>query len=401
MTSGGSIATPPGRPRGAARLFSLRKLPWIAARLGIWIARLRGKPFQLGPVILAARHCDVSEVLARDLDFMIQPINGPRFDQIGYHFVLGMDRSGELIHERRALYTALAAVDMIALREAAAQEIAQRLAAAPPQMIDVVGDYARPVATATAMALFGVAPADRSLFMDASRAIFGHCFFNFAGDKAITSRALAAAELMSGWFDTEIASRRRSGDLGRDMMGELLRNGASNDLTRRTLGGMLIGSIDTTVTVVAKVMTVLMGDRRLLEAATRDLADPARLYGWCQEALRRWPQSPLLARKAAMDTALNGTLIPAGARVVLWTQAAMLDASAFPDPLTLQADRPLGAYLHLGGGLHPCAGRSVNAWQIPMLVAGLLERRPQRLGPMGWAGPFPAQLPLYWKENIA
>lgn len=388
------LATPPGRPRGAAALFCLRTLPYVAARIGVWLARLWGKPFRLGGAVVAVRHSDVSEVLARDLDFIIRPINGPRFDEIGYHFILGMDRSAELTRERRALYTALAEVDMAELRRAAARRIAQRLAALRGRAFDAIEDYARPLAAETASALFGIAPEDKALFMDVSRAIFGHCFLNVANDKTIAGRAVAAAAVLSGWFDAEIAARRTSGNLGRDLMGRLLRNGASDDLARRSLGGMLVGSIDTTATVVAKVLSVLMADPALLERARADRDDRERLYGWCQEALRRWPHAPLLVRQAACDTTLAGAAVPAGANVILWTQAAMLDASAFPDPETLRPDRPSSAYLHLGGGLHPCAGRGVNAWQIPMLVAGLLEPGLRAVGPVGWAGPFPASLPI-------
>ncbi len=390
---GPDIATPAGKPPGLAGLFCLRVLPLLAARLGILVAHIWGKPFRFGNLLVAARHRDVSEVLSRDLDFTIKPVNAERFDEIGYHFILGMDRSGELIGERHALYAALAAVDMTPLKQAAAGEIAARLAAHAAS-VDIVEDYARPIAAATARALFGIAPADNALFMDAARAVFDHCFLNLTGDKAVLARAQTAARLMSDWFDDEIARRRSSGNLGDDMMGQLLRLGVADDLTRRSLGGMLVGSIDTTATVVAKVMTVMMGDALLLALASRDRDNPERLYGWCQDALRRWPQTPVLGRSVAADATLAGVTAPAGARVILWTQAAMYDASAFPDPARMRRDRPTVDYLHLGGGLHPCAGRGVNAWQIPMLVAGLLERRPTHLGALQWAGPFPAHLPL-------
>ena len=84
----------------------------------------------------------------------------------------------------------------------------------------------------------------------------------------------------------------------------------------------------------------------------------------------------------------------AGDEVVLWTQAAMQDPSAFPDPGTLRPDRPASAYLHFGGGLHPCAGRVVNAFQIPVLVAALVRRGVRSVGKVAWAGPFPAHLPV-------
>jgi cytochrome P450 len=148
------------------------------------------------------------------------------------------------------------------------------------------------------------------------------------------------------------------------MMGQLLRLTSDDDLIRRTLGGMLVGAIDTTTTAVAKIMTVLMNDHLLFDAVRRDRGDLGRLNGWCEEALRRWTQTPVLGRRAAYDTNLAGVAVPAGAKIVLWTQAAMFDASAFPYPDVMRPDRDGAIYLHLGAGLHPCAGRAINAWQI-------------------------------------
>lgn len=394
-----AIATPPGKPSGLAALATGRTLPYWAARVGIALARTAGKPVRLGSTVIAARHADVSDAFARDLDFVIRPVNAAKFDQIGYHFILGMDRSAELIAERRALYAALASVDMGELQRAAAQDSARRLH--DRGSVDIIEDYARPVAAATASRLFGIAPADNAAFMDAARAIFGNSFLNVSGDQAMTDRALVAAGLLSDWFEAEIARRLSANKPGDDMMGALLRGGASPDFTRRTLGGMLVGAIDTTATVVGKVMSVLVGDRALLERAIADRGDPVRIWGWCNEALRRWPHGPVIVRKAARDTVLGGTEVKSGDTVFLWTEAAMLDPGAFPDPLVLRPDRPLAPYLHLGGGLHPCAGRGVNAWQIPMLVGALLERRPVRLGKMAWAGPFPAHLDVVFEGATA
>ena len=364
----------------------------FAARIGLWLAKRRGAPLKIGKTIIAARYDDVREILSRDLDFLIQPSNGPRFDKIGYHFILGMDRSGELIEERETLYAALDSADMDALRQAATADAAERLAE-NPEKIDLIEDYARPVAAATAQRLFGIAPENSTDFMNVSRAIFGYCFLDSGNSKAVEDRALAAAEMLTGWFDAEIARRRKSGRFGDDMMGGLLgQAGVSDDLVRRSLGGMLVGSIDTTASCVAKIMTVLLRDRALCNAATRDCDNPRRLYGWCQEALRRWPHGPIVGRQAARDTHIGKTQIAAGANVIGWTQAAMMDPRAFPRPKAMRPDRPPQYYLHFGAELHACAGRGVNAWQITLLVSELLRQRPRRLGRMKWAGPFPAHL---------
>ena len=390
------FATPLGPPSGFGRLLTWRVVPYWLARRGAALGRAIEGPLRFGSTVLVVRYEDVLEALARDLDFCIQPINAPKFDQIGYHFILGMDRSGELINERRQLYAALARVDQSALQTEASRDI-EEILRARGEHLDLVEDYARPIAANTARRLFGIDP-PRTPFMDAARAIFGNSFLNVSGDAAMTERALAAANQLSDWFEAEIARRRASHVFVDDMMEALLASGASDDLTRRTLGGMLVGAIDTTATSVAKIMTVLMADRAALERATGDIADPGRMWGWCNEALRRWPHGPIIVRRAAVDTTLAGATVKAGETLILWTQAAMLDERAFPNSTELRPEREGAGYLHFGGGLHPCAGREINSWQIPMLVAALLARRPRKLGRLRWAGPFPAHLPIHFER---
>ena len=70
----------------------------------------------------------------------------------------------------------------------------------------------------------------------------------------------------------------------------------------------------------------------------------------------------------------------------------MQDPSVFAEPRRLRPDRDPAIYLHFGGGLHPCAGRAVNRFQIPSLVGGLLKRDIGRIGRITWAGGFPHRL---------
>lgn len=388
------VATPYGKPRDATRVLTWPRLPAMAARIGIALARVWGRPLRLGRTVVVVRHADVSLALSRDLAIHIGPVNGPGFERIGFRFILGMDRSPTLIAERRVLYEALAAVDMAPIQAATRRDIRHRLAARDAGPFDIVADLARPVAAATASRLFGITPDDRDVYMDAARAVFAACFLNPANDVSIAERGKLGANLLTVWFKAEMDRRRDARSFGDDMMGRLLKAGVDDDLIRRTLGGMLVGAIDTTATVVAKVMHVLVADPALCALAQADAQNPQRLWIWCNEALRRWAHGPALSRRVAADCELAGTSLRAGDRVVLWTQAAMFDPQAFPDPAALRGDRSGAAYLHLGGGLHPCAGRSVNAWQIPMIVGALLDLHPGSPGPIRWAGPFPAHVPI-------
>jgi cytochrome P450 len=393
------IATPPSTGGFFATLLSGPALPALAARLGARFAALWGDPIRVGGKVIVARHAHVTELLARDLEFRIAPVNGARIDAVNGPFVLGMDRGATLAKERRALYQALAQVDLAPIRHAVAQEAAARIATASGNEIDVVGGYARPIAAHTARTLFGVGGPDEQTFMDVARAVFAHTFLNLSGDKVVEARALRASVLMRDWLAAEIARRRATGDLGADMMGAMLAGKLlDDDGVRRTLGGMLVGSIDTTATTVAKIVVMIGKDVALAQSIAADANDETRLAGWCREALRRWPHNPLVLRRAVTSTRLAQVDIQEGDDVIAWTQAAMLDAEAFPDPQQLRPDRPVAAYLHFGGGLHPCAGRTVNAFQIPLLVGALVRRGMKSIGAVQWAGPFPDHLTVRFER---
>ena len=382
--------TPPLDPRRGGVLTTLlksRRLAWVLARIGIGIAHWWGRPFRLGKTIIVVRHRDVADILARDLDYLIAPVNGPRFVELGFPFILGMDRADVLVRERAILYRALAGVDFEPMRAAAASDVRQRLADHPAE-IDVIGDLARPVAAATAGRLVGLALPPTDL-MALSRPLFEHAFLNPGNDPAVAAKARAAAARLSDALGTAIATRRALVDPGDDFLGNLLRAGADDDLTRRTLAGMFVGSIDTTATVTAKSLWVITSRPDWLTAATHDIDNPERLYGWCCEALRRWTHVPVLTRRASGASLIAGTRIDDGANVVMWIQAAMADASAFDNPGAMRPDRPQRAYLHLGGGLHPCAGRAITAWQVPLLVGGVLGRDVNAIDRIVWSGPFP------------
>lgn len=391
-------------PRVAPSFLSKPEVLAFAARAFAWFSSLTEKPLRIGTNIIVGRHADAVDVLSRDLEFRIGPINAAKIVAVNGPFILGLDRGATLVHERAALYRALAKADLKSLRSQVENEAKAHIAAAGGE-IDAVGGYARPIAAKSAQTLFGISGMNPTDFVDVARALFGHIFLNLGDDKEIEARALRAAPFLRDWLLTEIQARRQSGRRVPDMMDALLHDpeipatSAGNDLVRRTLGGMLVGSIDTTATCVAKILTIVGQDKTLAEGIAADVDNFPRLHGWCWEALRRWPHNPLVLRSAAIDTQIAGVEVQANDRIFVYTQAAMLDTSVFPDPHVLNPARPLRPYLHFGGGLHPCSGRDVNAFQIPMLVGALVRRGIKSVGTIDWAGPFPDRLPVTFNRT--
>ena len=389
-----AIRTPPAGFSPIGSLLSGQPALYFLAQLGARFGQWYGRPLRVGKTTVAIRHADVTEALSRDLDFLIAPVNRAKIEEVNDAFILGLDRSPVLVAERHALYAGLSAVDLDALAKRLRDRIAKRSAGLPARF-DAISDFTRPLAAETASDLFGVGGKDLPLLAEVARAIFAHIFLNIGNDSKVRARALSAAPIMRKLLEDEIARRRKKNQLGNDFMGQLLRQGLlDDDGVRRTIGGMLVGSIDTTTTAVAKIVCVALKDASLRRAIVDAFGRGEDVYGWCLEALRRWPHNPIVLRRAGADTSLAGTAVGAGDQVVAWTHAAMLDPTAFPDPLRLLGDRDRSAYLHYGYGLHPCAGRVVNAIQIPLLAATLLQRDVVRAGRLKWAGPFPDHLPL-------
>ena len=366
----------------------------------VWLAKLLVRFFPrivAGPFAIASRWKDVQDIFKRDTDFLIAPINAVNIEEINGPFVLGMDRSELMLREQRQMYAGLSAFDAVAVRAQVRAE-AQRLLAAAQQTgerkIEVVNGYARLIAARTAVALFGVDAPSEAEYMTAVRRIFHHAFLNVGADAKIRNNALAASKLLRHWTLDEIARRHSEGDDKKDIMSALLALQGTNsqalddDGVRRTLMGMLVGAVDTTATAVAHCTAVLLSNDDLKKQALRDADNPDRFLGWCWEALRFMPHNAVLARFAPADTSFIGKKLKRDTKVVINILGAMHDTEAFPSPHKMNPERPLHNYFHFGGGLHPCAGRAINAIQVPELVRQLLIHNASYVEMPRFDGPF-------------
>jgi len=390
---------PPQGPlpaRGNGRPLSSLILAAWPQRIAAKVAAAYGHVIRINGFALVIRWNDVEDVLRRDLDFQIAPINGPRIDEVNGAFVLGLDRGAQMAVERPQLYAAVSAIDLVGVRALVARE-AERLlddAMAAHGRIDIVNGYARLVAARVARQIFGLAAPTEMDLMRVIRAVFQHTFLNVTGDEEVRQRALAAAEELKRWFMDEIARRHRQAIAIDDVIGRLLALRATNpaalddDGVRRNVAGLLVGSIDTTATAVAKIIRMACTDDTLLARVGRAVDDPQRMIGWCNELLRLWTHNPVLLRRAAEDVSVGGKKIPAGTTVVAYTQAAMFDRDRFPNPAQLDPTRSAALYRHFGGGLHPCSGRAVNDVQLPELVRRVLKRGILRVDQPRYDGPF-------------
>jgi cytochrome P450 len=351
---------------------------------------------RVGKTLVVSRWADVCEILDRDTDFRIAPINAARINAVSGPFILGMDRSDELTRQREAVYGALGSADLGPFRAVLDAEPRRllRLFAARHGRIDVVNSYARVVAARTAAALFGIRGPTEQDLLRVCRAVFHETFLNLGGDPGVAAKAAAAGRELAGWIEAEMAARRARGTPGDDVLGRLMVAQQRDpelvpESVRWMLAGLLVGAIDTTATAVANIVAECLADRRLSDGMSRDLDDRGRFLGWCWEALRRRPHNPLLLRQAAEGAEFGGKTLTGDVRVVAFTLSAMYDPAVFEHPGRLDPARPADRYLHFGRGLHTCAGRDLNAVQLPALVRELLRFGMTAHSGVRSQGPFP------------
>lgn len=381
----------PRRDRSLLSLILTPKVLLIGARL---LARLAPR-LSVRKRFLVASWRDVCEVLERDNDFHIGPINKDRIEGVSGPFILGMDRKPVLFAQRELIYGALRNADPAPARAVLRDEPGRLLAAAASRhgRIDVVNGYARLVAARTAVAVFGIKGPTEQDFMRVIRAIFHETFLNIGNDPEVRTVGRAAGRELTQWIHDEMARRRSAGQLGSDVLGRLMESQPASSLEPDhiswMLAGLLVGSIDTTATAVSNIVAEMLADDATAQSMLTDIDDNRRFLGWCYELLRRRPHNPILLRRTEAEVRFGDKTIAPETTVVAVTIAGMQDSGAFPQPAAAIPTRPLGNYLHFGHGLHLCSGRNLNDIQIPVLVRELLRNGASAISKPRSRGPFP------------
>ena len=367
----------------------------------------------LGKHAVVTRNADVIEVLKRDSDFTIRPINAPKIDQIGGPFILGMDASAQFDRENAMLHEVVRREDLENIRQFVAQSASELVAAARPhRRIDVVNGLSRVVATRLVASYFGMPGPNDPTMMRWMRDIFHYIFADLTNGKDVERDALNSSAELHAHMDAQIALRKsQPSDGNDDVLGRLLalqdaEHAWLDDLAiRRNLAGVIVGAVDTTSKFVALAIDELLRRPEMLagarECALRNDIDAVRGYAW--EAVRFNPHHPLQVRYCAQASQIaqgrpRARKIPPDTFVYVATLSAMFDPDVFTKPDEFNPQRQTD-YLHFGYGMHTCFGKAINGVQIPELLATLLRlsnlrRAPGSAGQILYDGPFPNRFVL-------
>lgn len=141
-------------------------------------------------------------------------------------------------------------------------------------------------------------------------------------------------------------------------------------------------------TIVTGVMDAFV-DRGRADLAT-ELATPVpplvigRMLGlpesdWhcaIEESLRLESPIQYFSRTVTRDTAIGGTTLPAGEKVLLSWASANRDPAAFDDPEAFVHDRPHNRHVAFGAGPHRCLGAHLARLELRVVLEEVLRRIP-------------------------
>jgi cytochrome P450 len=337
---------------------------------------------------LLALHDDVVDALLQPSVFTVQLYE----DKMGT-YLMAQDDTPVHFREKAIMQSLLNRDDLPRIRELVGRVASEALDAAPEGKIEAINSLTRRVPIALVqeyMGFDGVAPeklARWSLFNQWDT-FHNQPFDGNENPAEIHAQTQAVNEELRAYL-SELVPRRiaaiRGGDQRDDIVSRLLRFslpqavGFPMERLVRNLGGMLIGTVETTSQATAQAMQQLFRRPEALAKARLVANDPLQFDGFVFEALRFDPISPYLFRRASEDYTIarstqRETTIPAGTIVLPLVLSAMFDRSAHAEPMEFRPERSLRKTFHFGFGLHECLGRYIGEVMVPEIVRQVLLR---------------------------
>ncbi len=107
------------------------------------------------------------------------------------------------------------------------------------------------------------------------------------------------------------------------------------------------------------------------------IADPDLMVPAVEELLRYTSPTQYMARTVTRDVELHGTVMPAGAKVVLLLGSGNRDPREFDRPDDFDISRPNPRILAFGHGAHVCLGAAVARLEARIVLQEFLARYPR------------------------
>lgn len=264
-------------------------------------------------------------------------------------------------------------------------ELLDAMEARPERGGDLIDALAFPLPMTVICELLGVPDLDRARFRYWSNEV--------VAPTSADSNSTAHREL--GAYLVELIAAK-SKEPGEDLLSALIRTSDEDgdSLSSDEVIGMafllLVAGHETTVNLISNGVRALIAHPAQLAALREDF--DGLLDGAVEEMLRYdGPVQHSTYRYAREPFDVGGTVVPAGATVLVSLAGADRDPARFADPGVFDIRRAPQGHLAFGHGLHFCIGAPLARMEGRIAVRSLLERFPDLSGDPE-AGP-PAWLP--------
>lgn len=240
--------------------------------------------------------------------------------------------------------------------------------AASRGQVDLLRDFAVPLANQVIMSLIGVPDADGETFAEHSRVFL-------STDPADLATLPQTLGWLRSYIDRLVAAKRT--EPGEDLLSALvLMRDEGEALTEVELGSMalllLMAGFETTASQIATGLLALITHPEQL-AALR--ADPGLVPAAVEEMVR-WSGAAMASvpRYATADFTLGGVRISRGDAVIVSWAAANRDPRRFANPDAFDIRRADRGHIGFAHGIHYCLGAPLARMELEEAFAVLIER---------------------------
>lgn len=232
-------------------------------------------------------------------------------------------------------------------------------------VVDVVPAFARPLPVRVIGELFGLPPEGSEELAAWSLAL------TRATEPFTTRRRLQqASDALDRWveyFEREFT--RRESEPSDDLLTTLLEEEfdgrrLTRDEVMATVVMMFLGGHESTLLLLTTCIEMLATCEGLRESLR---ADPDRIRGFVEEALRLESPIQIAVRRALRDVELGGRQLEQGDQVVVLVGSVNRDPDHFAEPDEMQVGRE-GRHLAFGQGVHYCVGAVLARLEAEVVV---------------------------------
>ncbi len=236
--------------------------------------------------------------------------------------------------------------------------------------MDVVSDFAEPIAINAIAELFALPEVDRPKFMKWAKDLLKPAASAVGTDDVRASVRKTSNDMVA--YLKDVVEQRRAKP-GEDLVSQFL---AGTEGNPELAGEAVIQSFQmigagfvTSTNQLTNTMLALLKHPEQLSALR---ADPGLIRGAIEEALRHEPAVLSINRLCVQDTELSGTRIPKGHFVHAMVASANRDPALFPEPERFDIRRSPNRQVTFGVGAHYCPGASLVRIEVEEVLKALL-----------------------------